>query len=92
MENLPALGVGMGFRYEMKEKVFTHANEIDFLEITVEHFLGAAPHIQEDLALLRRHFTLIPHAINLGLGSADGIDEDYLAELERILKLVNPPW
>lgn len=92
MENLPALGVGMGFRYECKEKVFTHADEVDFLEITVEHFLGAAPHIQEDLALLQRHFTLIPHAINLGLGSADGVDEDYLAELERILKLVNPPW
>lgn len=92
MEQLPTLGVGIGFREPFRSDLFLHQAEVDFLEITVEHYLDATPEKLKELSLLARHFTLIPHALNLSLGSAEGLDLDYLQKLARLIEQLNPPW
>lgn len=92
LSGLPALGVGLGFRAPFRSQLFLQQQEVDFLEITVEHYLDASLEKQRELDLLREHFTLIPHAINLSLGSADGLDENYLSKLARLINRLNPPW
>lgn len=90
--DLPVLGVGLGFRAPFKQQVFTHAKQLDFLEITLEHYLDAPPPKQQELQRLRENFTLIPHGLNLSLGSVEGLDLDYLERIAQMIERLDPPW
>lgn len=89
---LPTLGVGIGFREPFRGELFLRRGEVDFLEIIAEHYIDATPAKARELELLAAHFTLIPHAISLSLGSAEGLDAAYLDKLARLVNRLNPPW
>ena len=89
---LPTLGVGLGFREPFRGELFLHQREVDFLEITADHYLDATPEKNRELDLLAEHFTLIPHALNLSLGSAEGLDATYLSKLAKLINRLDPPW
>ncbi|HLM60280.1 MAG TPA: DUF692 domain-containing protein [Pyrinomonadaceae bacterium] len=91
-DELPKLGVGIGFREPFRANIFLHRNEIDFLEITADHYFDANQKKLEELELLNDNFSLIPHGLNLSLGSAEGIDESYLEKFAELVEQVNPPW
>jgi uncharacterized protein len=90
--SLPSLGVGLGFRSPFKADLFLGRDKVDFLEITADHYLDASPEKERELALLAEHFTLIPHGLNLSLGSAEGLDPDYLRKLSALVRQLDPPW
>lgn len=90
--SLPTLGVGIGFRAPFRSELFLHQQQVDFLEIVAEHYLDATTQKEHELELLAAHFPLIPHAINLSLGSAEGVNVDYLSKLAKLVKQLNPPW
>lgn len=92
MEPLPKLGVGIGFREPFKADIFLNRGNIDFLEITSDHYLDATPRKLEELELLRQHFPLIPHSLELSLGSAEGVNEEYLEKLAELIDRIRPPW
>jgi uncharacterized protein (UPF0276 family) len=92
MKNLPKLGVGIGFREQFRADLFLHQAEIDFLEITADHYLDATGAKREELKLLKEHFPLIPHGLNLSLGSAEGIDEKYLEKFAALIEETAPAW
>lgn len=92
LSHLPNLGVGLGFREPFKSDLFLNRQQVDFLEIVAEHYLDASLQKQQELELLAAHFPIIPHAINLSLGSAEGLDTDYLGKLAALIKRLNPPW
>ena len=86
------LGVGLGFREHFRADVFLYQDKIDFLEITADHYLDAKPQKLEELKLLKEHFPLIPHSLELSLGSVEGIDEVYLEKIAEIVEFINPQW
>lgn len=90
--NAKALGAGIGYRDAIAGDIYRHADEIDFVEIVADHFLGGDDHRRATLDLLCEHFVVIPHAVNLSLGSAEGLDEAYLEELAALVARINPPW
>ena len=92
LSHLPALGVGLGFREPFRSDLFLHQKKVDFLEITADHYLDAPPEKEQELELLSEHFTLIPHGINLSLGSAEGVDAAYVRKLAALIRRLNPPW
>lgn len=49
-------------------------------DLTADHYLDASPEKLAELDLLAAHFPLIPHGLNLSLGSAEGLDLDYLSD------------
>jgi uncharacterized protein len=89
---LPALGVGIGFREPLRGDLFRCPQEVDFLEITADHYFDASRDKLRELDLLAEHFTLIPHALGLSIGSAEGIDRAYLAKLAALVRRLHPPW
>lgn len=89
---LPALGVGLGYREPFRGEVFLNRERIDFLEITADHYLDASREKERELELLAEHFTLIPHALDLSLASAEGVDRAYLEKLARLVRRLDPPW
>lgn len=90
--NLAKLGIGIGFREQFRADIFLNRDKIDFLEITTDHYLDAKPNKFDELKLLKDHFPLIPHSLELSLGSAEGIDEDYLEKVTEIVEFVAPEW
>lgn len=92
LAELPRLGVGLGYREPLRGELFLRRGEVDFLEITAEHFLDAPRRKEQELELLAEHFTLVPHALGLSLGSAEGLDKNYLRKLARLVNRLDPPW
>ena len=92
MRNLPKLGVGVGFREQFRADLFLHQAEIDFLEITADHYLDATALKLEELELLKQHFPLVPHGLNLSLGSAEGVDAKYLEKFAALVEKLEPAW
>lgn len=92
IEGLPRLGAGIGFREPFRGDLFLHRDAVDFLEITADHYLGAPPEKLEELDLLAEHFTLVPHGLDLSLGSAEGLDDGYVDALAALVERVDPPW
>jgi len=92
LTQLPTLGVGMGFREPYRSDLFLHRQDVDFLEITADHYMDTGLEKQEELDLLAAHFTLIPHGLNLSLGSAEGLDASYARKFARLIRRLNPPW
>jgi uncharacterized protein (UPF0276 family) len=86
------LGVGVGYREPMRADIFLNRSKIDFLEITIDHYLDAPPEKQRELALLSDHFTLIPHGLDLSLGSAEGLDDAYVDAVAELVARVDPPY
>lgn len=92
VSHLPVLGVGLGFREPFRGELFLNQRQVDFLEITADHYLVAPAEKERELELLAAHFPLIPHGLNLSLGSAEGIDPAYLDRLAALVQRLDPPW
>ncbi len=91
-QRLPPLGSGLGYRDPYRADVFRHHDQIDFLEIVADHFFDPKPGTRQLLDLLLAHFPLIPHGLGLSLGSADGLDREYLRRFQQVIEVVDPPW
>lgn len=92
MNNIPFLGTGIGFRPEIKSLIFLNREKIGFIEIIAEHYMDVPDEKLKELAFLKKHFTVIPHAINLSLGSAEGLDQEYLLKLKKLVEFIDPPY
>ena len=90
--SVPTLGVGLGFRAPFRSDLFASQEQVDFLEITADHYLDASPEKEQELDLLAAHFTLVPHGLNLSLGTAEGVDPIYLDKLAGLMDRLQPPW
>ena len=92
IRDLPVLGVGLGFREPFRTELFCNRDRVDFLEITADHYFSAPQEKHAELELLADHFPIIPHGLDLSIGAADGIDDDYLAAMAELVEQLDPPW
>ena len=92
LADLPTLGVGLGYRAPFRAELFANRDRVDFLEITADHYLDPTPEQRDELDLLADHFTLIPHGLDLSIGSAEGVDGAHLDKLARLVERLDPPW
>jgi uncharacterized protein len=90
--DVAALGAGLGFRPSFRADLFRQRAQVDFLEITADHYFNAPPEKRDELDLLAAHFTLIPHGLDLSLGSAEGVDQAYLGQFAALIERISPPW
>jgi hypothetical protein len=90
--DLPTLGVGLGFRERFRADLFRRRHHVDFLEITADHYMDASPVKEQELELLADSFALIPHGLGLSLGSADGVDDEYVRKLAALVRRLDPLW
>jgi uncharacterized protein len=86
------LGAGLGFRPSFRADLFRQRTQVDFLEITADHYFNASLEKLDELDLLAGHFTLIPHGLDLSLGSAEGVDAAYLDQFAALIARISPPW
>ncbi|MFF2409976.1 DUF692 family multinuclear iron-containing protein [Streptomyces sp. NPDC058092] len=85
------LGIGLGYRREMHDATVRHRDEVDFLEIVTDAYLGR-PRADASLRCLKEQFVLIPHGLEMSVGSEQPLDLAYLDGVAAIADAVEAPW
>jgi hypothetical protein len=93
IKKIPYLGIGMGLRTDIAEDTFAHGANIDAVEIITENFFShLGPKKQTLLDRSRKRFHVIPHGIQLSIGSCVPIPTAYLKEVKRLTDLLKSPY
>lgn len=91
-KTFPTIGVGLGLRSEVAQKTLESTDRIDWLEIISEQYMSAGGASRELLERAAGIYRIIPHGVNLSIGSTDDINSDYTKTLKSLLDKLNPPW
>jgi uncharacterized protein len=89
--SLPHLGAGLGYRREIRDQTIAAREDIDFLEILTDQFIDDSSGLREVQELADK-FPLIPHGIGLSVGSATGLDRDYVRRIKPISDETGAPY
>lgn len=92
LARLPRLGVGISYRSAYYDQILRHQPDFDFVEVVADDYLFAPNDKLKELDRLTEHFTVIPHALNLSVGSAEGVSEKYLSQMSGLIRQLRPPW
>lgn len=85
-------GFGLGLRPVHYPDFLNEPQAVDWLEIISENYMipGGKPLAMLD-AILER-YPVAMHGVSLSIGSTDGLDAHYLAELKALANRVQPMW
>jgi len=88
--SLPYLGSGIGYRREIKDAILAAREQIDFVEVISDQYLD--DRWLMELRELCEIFPVIPHGISLSVGSATGINPDYIELIKRVSDITGSPY
>lgn len=85
------LGAGLGLKREILEPLQTaygaeYLQDIQFLEIAPENWLGAGGRSVAQLQWLREHYPLVCHGLCLSLGGPDPLNVAFLKQIKAFLE------
>lgn len=82
--------VGIGWRHPHYGELLEARPALDFIEIHSENFFGEGGSSLAVLEQGRRQYPVSLHGVGLALGSAAGVDEWHLDQLERLVGRIEP--
>jgi len=86
------LGAGISLRRPLVADAILHADALDVVEIVADHYFSPAPAKNLELLVLRERFSVIPHGLDLSLGSAEGVSQPYLRKVAAVVETLAPPF
>jgi uncharacterized protein (UPF0276 family) len=89
---LPNLGVGLGLRRELTSQILISSASIDWLELVPENYMGLGGPARHRLKQAKQLYPLLTHGVNLSVGSADKLNDEYLSSLTELLNFIDAPW
>ena len=87
---LPATAVGLGFRRDLAGDLLASPGTVNFVEVVAEACFTSRAARREAIAL-SRVWPVVPHGVNLSLGSAEGIDAERAHRLGTLARQVRAP-
>ena len=82
----PKSGAGLGLRASIKTQVLANHESIDFVEVVLDDYIHLnARHSKRQLRDISSVLPLLAHGIGLSLGSAQGLDIEYVEDVARFL-------
>lgn len=88
----PFSGFGLGLRREHYDAFTAGTAAVDFVEVISENFMVDGGKPLSVLDAVRGHYPVALHGVSLSIGSAGGVDEDYLSRLRALADRVQPLW
>lgn len=85
-------GFGLGLRPKHYNDFLTREIAVDFVEIISENFMVAGGRPLHVLDAVRERHPVAMHGVSMSIGSADGLDPDYLRRLKALAERVRPMW
>lgn len=81
---------GVGLRQPHYSDFLNEKQPIAWLEVHAENFLNFDTPAYKILERLRQDYPVSFHAVNLSLGSSDGIDEGHVKRVKALIERINP--
>ena len=83
-------GFGLGLRKPHYADFLETAVPVDFVEVISENFMIPGGRPRRILNQVRARYTVALHDVSLSVGSAHGLDADYLLRLRRLVDEIEP--
>ncbi len=88
----PFGGFGLGLRRQHFADFLDGDVPVDFVEVISENYMVEGGRMLRVLDQVREKHPVIIHGVSMSIGSAHGLDTDYLAKLKRLEQRVDPLW
>lgn len=88
----PFSGFGLGLRRTHYQDFLTSDVPVDFVEVISENYMVDGGRPLATLDQVRAKWPVIMHGVSMSIGSADGLDMDYLTRLKKLADRVEPLW
>ncbi|WP_299194362.1 DUF692 domain-containing protein [uncultured Erythrobacter sp.] len=88
----PFGGFGLGLRRTHYDDFLEHDIPVDFVEVISENYMIEGGRQLRILEQVRAKLPVIIHGVSMSIGSAEGLDADYLAELKQLEQRIEPLW
>jgi len=88
----PFGGFGLGLRREHYADFLDHDVPVDFVEVIAENYMVEGGRPLRILEEVRARYPVILHGVAMSIGSAGGLDPDYLTRLRALAERVEPLW
>ncbi|MBD3728264.1 MAG: DUF692 domain-containing protein [Sphingomonadales bacterium] len=85
-------GLGLGLRRSHYHDFLEGEVAVDFLEIISENYMVAGGKPRDVLSRVRERYPVAMHGVSLSIGSAHGLDADYLRRLRELADWLDPLW
>ena len=83
-------GFGISLKPQHFETILSSRPAVDWFEIHPENYMGdGGPH-HHYLAQICEHYPLSMHGVSLSIGSAEGVSNDHLQQLKRLIAQYKP--
>ena len=83
-------GFGLGLRREHYRDFLETDVPVDFVEVISENFMVEGGQPRHILRQIRERHPVILHGVSMSIGSADGLDRDYLRRLRALADEIDP--
>ena len=88
----PFSGFGLGLRRTHYEDFLGGDVPVDFVEVISENYMIEGGRQMRILEEVRSQLPVIIHGVSMSIGSARGLDEDYLSKLKQLEQRIDPLW
>jgi uncharacterized protein (UPF0276 family) len=88
-------GFGLGLRPAHYHEIIdspTAAQDIDWFEILSENYMVAGGKPLAMLDRIRWDYPMVMHGVSMSIGTPQGPSHDYLVELKKLMRRVQPLW
>lgn len=83
-------GFGLGLRKPHYPAFLENQVAVDFVEVISENFMADGGRPRRILRQVREAYPVALHGVSMSVGSADGIDSDYLLRLSALVDEIEP--
>ena len=88
----PFEGFGLGMRPQHYASFAAGTPRVDFIEVISENFMVRGGRPLAVIDAVREHYPIAMHGVSMSIGSADGVNPDYLRQLKALADRVRPLW
>jgi uncharacterized protein len=85
-------GFGLGMRTPHYLAYLAGEAPVDFVEVISENFMGDGGRPLYTIDRIRETYPVAMHGVSMSVGSADGLNPDYLSKLKKLAQRVQPLW
>ena len=90
LRKFPVSGAGLGYRRSMMDEVDHYqGNDIDFMEVAPENWIGMGGALKRRFAEVAERYPFVIHGLSLSIGSPSPLDKDLVKAIGRFMETYN---
>jgi len=88
LDDIPVLGVGIGFRPELHREQSRFEDRIDWFELVADRYLRSVPEGLDRVMPMLMRKPLVPHALEMSVGTDGPLDHGYCDQVAELVRTV----